>query len=164
MPSNSQGIFLRYLWFIIALSGIINYCYAKYRVQKALGPKDPDTPKMMRFLFQFLCVLTIPYFLVGVLQLIGGFESPFFIFSQDYQNTYLALAWMVIIGTSILVAKWVLFQGGANILVEFNSIMRNKAPGSETVIKFWAVVAVVFLLVFLIVGSVSDWASQINLR
>ena len=99
--------------------------------------------------------MNFPLLILGILQKTGGFNNFLFIFSGQYQNTYVLLAWLSMIIVWGLVTYWVLFKDGAKIISKYRVIFRNM-PENETKIKLLTILMLLGGLAALIVGNIAN--------
>jgi hypothetical protein len=92
--------------------------------------------------------------------MLGGFQNLFFVFSRDYQNIYVLLSWIVIIGFWATILRWVFCQNGASILIKYKVVLQGNFPSNETMIKIFFVFVVVCALVALVSGIFNDLNHQ----
>ncbi len=105
-------LLLKYLWFGIIFVGILN----AWAVQRRARPLIVDNPLLQldanRVSITLILMIGIPSALLGVIQLMAGYESPFYIFADDLSDPYLLSAWLVMAGMRLFILYWLWFTNG----------------------------------------------------
>ena len=105
-------ILLKYFWFGIIFVGILN----AWAVQRRARPLIVDNPLLQldanRVSITLILMIGIPSALLGVIQLMAGYESPFYIFADDLSDPYLLSAWLVMAGMRLFILYWLWFTNG----------------------------------------------------
>lgn len=162
-------IIFKYFWFLGGIIGVINGLTTRYKINQLTG-KNPEryeveeANKVMKGAF---LSHTLPYFAIGILQLMGGFDSFFFIFSKDYNNTYLLLSWLVLAGCMVSLLYWVWIKNGAAIIVKYREALGQNLPNNELLTKGIISLMVLGGVIGFIVGSSFDFnqiSSIVNLK
>lgn len=117
---------LKYFWFGIILFAIAN----AWVVQKRARPLIADNPLLQidanRVSITLILMISIPSALLGVIQLMAGYESPFYIFSDDLSNSYLLSAWLVMAGLRVFILYWLWFTKGLESYLAVTPVKLNK--------------------------------------
>jgi len=105
-------LLLKYFWFGIIFVGILN----AWVVQRRARPLIVDNPLLQfdanRVSITLILMIGIPSALLGVIQLMAGYESPFYIFADDLSDPYLLSAWLVMAGMRLFILYWLWFTNG----------------------------------------------------
>lgn len=142
-------------WLILILVGLLNYLLMRLRIKKNFtDPADIDGAN--RFLILSLFYINMPFLIIGVLQIFGGHDNIFFIFSGQYQNSYVLLSWVVMVLVWGLLLYWVLVKDGAKIISKYR-VLFNNMPENETMIKIIIVLMVLGGIAALTIGNMTDF-------
>ena len=105
-------VLLKYFWFGLILLAAINAWF----VQKRARPLIAQDPLLQfdanRVSITLILAIGIPSALLGIIQLLAGFDSPFYIFSDDLSDPYLVSAWLVMAGLRAYILYWLWFTNG----------------------------------------------------
>ena len=105
-------VLLKYFWFGMILLAAINAWF----VQKRARPLIAQDPLLQfdanRVSITLILAIGIPSALLGFIQLLAGFDSPFYIFSDDLSDPYLVSAWLVMAGLRAYILYWLWFTNG----------------------------------------------------
>ena len=151
-------VFFKYFWLLSIGMGFINYFAFKKRLSKNIA--DESRQEISSLLRSILVVLTVPFGLIGILQMLGKFESFFFVFSRNYNNIYVVLSWLVMIFFWIITLRWVFCKDGARMLLKHKDIFGANFPINETLIKIQLVIMIIGGLAALTIGISIDLYSH----
>ncbi len=144
-----MDIFLKYFWFSIIFIGGANAWF----VQKRARPLIVDNPLLQldanRVSITLILMIGIPSALLGIIQLIAGYTSPFYIFSDDLSNPYLLSAWIVMAGLRVFILYWLWFTKGLESYLAVTPV-RLKKPKSFKKIDGVLIIRLVVTLVLII--------------
>jgi hypothetical protein len=122
-------IVFKYFWLLAVLVGLLNFAIMRGRVE-ALAIKRPELKHETRqVLIGYLLALTVPFFLLGILQLAGGYESPFFIFQENLNNPFVIASITVMVVWWAIIAYWVYFKNGVKALNILQIAYYNRPTG-----------------------------------
>lgn len=128
-------IIFKYFWLIAVLVGVVNHVIIRSRVQKLVENQpdlEQDAPTVLN---GYLLFMTVPFLLVGMVQLIGGFESPMFLYDRNLGNPFALIADGIILFCLGVLAYWVYLRDGAQTLIRFQ-LLENVS--SVTQVKFFS--------------------------
>ena len=121
-----MDIFLKYFWFSIIFIGGANAWF----VQKRARPLIIENPLLQldanQVSITLILMIGIPSALLGIIQLIAGYASPFYIFSDDLSNPYLLSAWIVMAGLRVFIIYWLWFTKGLESYLAVTPVRFNK--------------------------------------
>lgn len=107
-----MSVLLKYFWFGMILLAVVNVWF----VQKRARPLIAQNPLLRfdadRVSITLLLVMGIPCALLGIIQLLAGFDSPLYIFSDDLSDPFLVSAWGVMAGLRVYILYWLWFTNG----------------------------------------------------
>ena len=119
LPTPVNLIF-RYFYFIAFGISLLNLWMAREKV----------TPKGKVFMILFASL----FLMWGIFQLIGGYNTLFFVFLPPTEHPLVILSWLIYFAFLWGVAAWVLFGNGANELLQSGIIhLRNIKPTVQAV-------------------------------
>ena len=103
---------LDYLWFIVIPFGLINVAFVYWRALSHLNRNALLKQRAFIAAVTVAVALSVTSLLVGSIQLMGGFENPFYIYSADISNPYVLSGKLVILVFWITVLVWSWFTDG----------------------------------------------------
>ena len=96
-----------------------------------------------------ILMISIPSAMLGIIQLMAGYESPFYIFSDDLSNRYLLSAWIVMAGLRVFILYWLWFTKGLESYIAVTPVRLKKpkilAEIEGVLIIRWMVTAVLVI-------------------
>lgn len=135
----------KYFWFICAIVGIMNICIFRLKLKNE---------KVDSKIFKSLAIFFIaPYILLGIFELLGGYDNCFYIFSNDYKNIFLLFSWLTLAVTWIIPFFWIVFRNGARKLIEYRQVLLGDTSYSnenETLLKVKVTLFLIILALVLI--------------
>ncbi|MGC1122065.1 MAG: hypothetical protein WBA22_13325 [Candidatus Methanofastidiosia archaeon] len=156
-----EDIFVyEYLWFLGVPVGVINVLWGKYRLSETLRRHPEWTEEANTFLKGYLLYMTVPFLFLGLLQLAGGYNNPFYVFMHDF-SIYQVLAWTVLFFFWYRAFHYIFFQDGAKQLAKFHRI--GNIPSSETGVKILTILVLMAAIGALLTGyyfGIGDFLSQ----
>ena len=147
-----MGLVFKYFFFLAALIGVINSAVQKSKLSQFIKNTPNNSEESGKILKGYTLSLTVPFLLLGIIQLAGGYTSPFFVFSLNLSNIFVFLSWLVLICSWGLLFYWIFFKDGAKILVRYNMINGTKTI-NELTVKIYVVLMILGGIVGLVVGS-----------
>lgn len=152
-------LIFKYFWVLAVLSGFLNYLFIRHRaLRNSMDEKDNE--ELKNLLRGILAYLTLPFLLIGILQMLGGFQSLFFVLSRDYHNPYVLLSWIILISWWVLTLYWVLYKDGTTLLIKYQHIFRGNFPSNETMIKLFFILTTTVGLIGMYFGVMNDFYSR----
>ena len=97
-----------------------------------------------------ILLIGIPSALLGIIQLIAGYDSPFYIFDDDLSNPYLLAAWIVMVAMRLFIFYWLWFTQGLESYLAVTPI-RIKKP------KLLSNIAGILIVRLLVTGILAAW-------
>ena len=143
-------LLLKFFWFGIILLGAANAWF----IQKRARPLIAKTPALQadanKVSITLILLIGIPSAILGMIQLIAGYESPFYIFDDDLTNGYLLAAWITMAALRIFVLYWLWFTRGLESYLAITPI-KIKKP------KFVSNISGILLVRWFVTGVVGVW-------
>lgn len=127
-------IFFKYIWIIFGLFNLAGFFTIPMRVKK-LSKSPEEENEVRNFLVIVSLCFTTPFFLIGFIQLLGGFPNGFFVFFAPLDNVFVLAAILVMILLWAIVAYGVFFSDGAKKVIQYQ-LVHGAMAKSEMVIKF----------------------------
>jgi hypothetical protein len=91
----------KYFWFIGIIFGPF-FGFMLNREFRAVVERQPEWKPARRFLVLSASLLfSVPYILIGICQLLGGFDNPGFVLTPNIRNPWVALAIAVLVLTHV---------------------------------------------------------------
>ena len=159
---NAFFLIFKYIWFIGVLVGVLNTLQVRYRVAKLIRGHPEWEEESRKVLKNYFLFYTLPPLFLGLFQLAGGYNNPFYILSSNV-DAYVALSWCVLFLTWSVLFRWVFFHDGAQTIIKYR-LMGPNMPASEPLIKAMLVLmlaAGICALVFGVATDIGGAASQI---
>lgn len=150
-------LFLKYFWFSIIALAAANAWF----VQKRARPLIVENPLLQldanKVSITLILMIGIPSSLLGAIQLMAGYESPLYIFSDDLTNRYLLSAWLVMAGLRVFILYWLWFTRGLESYIAVTPVRFNKPKLLKniagTLIIRWIITAVLVLWFIGVIAS-----------
>lgn len=118
---------LKYFWFLMILLGIANAWFIRKRAQPLIEKSPELQSDADKVSITLILLIGIPSVFLGVIQLVAGYENPFYIFDDDLSNGYLLAAWITMAGLRIFILYWLWFTKGLESYIAITP-MRFKKP------------------------------------
>ncbi len=143
------SLLLKYFWFLIILVGAANAWF----IQKRARPLIEQSPALQidanKVSITLILLIGIPSAMLGIIQLVAGYESPFYIFDDDLSNPYLLSAWIVMAGLRVFILYWLWFTQGLESYLAVTPIRfrKPKLLNNISAILFirWIITAVLII-------------------
>lgn len=161
MPDMMSYIF-KYFWFIGAIVGLINTSISWLRINPVLIKKPELRADAQKLFFGLFFILVLPFIVLGILQLLGGFNNMFYIFSRDFNNLYLISSWASLALTYFIVLYWFFFKDAVRIVIIFREYI-GRFPDNEAQIKALVILMICSGVIAVIVGINQDGYTLMNL-
>lgn len=134
---------LPYFWFLgIPMGFLLSWMVwtaLKEPVREGLIERGPA----IRFTIIFALIFTIPPLLLGVLQLLGGYDLPNYPYAFAPNEPYAFAGWLVIVGFGVLALAWIWLGNAVAVLSTFGF------P--------WSFLLLRLILSVLVIASVAIW-------
>lgn len=143
-------LLLKFFWFGIMLIGPAN----AWVIQKRARPLIEESPALQadanKVSMTLILMIGIPSAMLGIIQLLAGYESPFYIFDDDLTNPYLLAAWIILVALRIFILYWLWFTKGLESYLAVTPI-RFKKP------QFLNNIAGILMVRWLVTGILATW-------
>ncbi|MBL4796314.1 MAG: hypothetical protein JKY50_02750 [Oleispira sp.] len=143
-------LLLKFFWFGIMLIGPANAWF----IQKRARPLIEESPALQadanKVSMTLILMIGIPSAMLGIIQLLAGYESPFYIFDDDLTNPYLLAAWIILVALRIFILYWLWFTKGLESYLAVTPI-RIKKP------QFLNNIAGILMVRWLVTGILATW-------
>jgi hypothetical protein len=149
---------LRYFWFISIPLGVYNYWLSKKLAGGAFDEPQEAREEFESFLRTYYLYMTIPFVILGGLQLAGGHPSPLYTLSGDFSDISVLLSWIVLFAGWIGLIAWVFLGGGDAKLSKYRRALR--LPGNRFLVRAYAVAVVLGGVLCLALGT--RWADVLR--
>lgn len=127
------SFFLKYFWFLIIGFGAANAWVIQLRARPLIVQEPSLKKHANRVSITLVLLIGIPSSLLGVIQHVGGFDSPFYIFSDDMSNGYLLAAWLVMSAMRLYILWWTWFTKGLESYLAITPVRISKPTWLEGV-------------------------------
>ena len=143
------AVFLKYFWFSIILVAVTNAWFVQKRARPLIAKNPLLQLEANRVSITLILMISIPSAMLGIIQLMAGYESPFYIFSDDLSNRYLLSAWVVMAGLRVFILYWLWFTKGLESYIAVTPVRLKKpkilAEIEGVLIIRWMVTAVLVI-------------------
>ena len=129
----------RNFWILGVIVGLINSYIIRSRILSIVRQNPELKQEGEQLTKGYFFALTLPWLILGVLQLAGGFSDFSYMFSRDLNNIYVLLSRGFIIFCLLLYLYWMVFRNGARSLIKFK-LIRGLFSENERGLKFVALV------------------------
>jgi hypothetical protein len=141
---------LKYFWFGIILVGAAN----AWVIQKRARPLIEKFPALQadanKVSITLILLIGIPSAMLGIIQLMAGYESPFYIFDDDLTNPYLLAAWITMAALRIFILYWIWFTKGLESYLAVTPITIKKP-------RFLSNIAGILIVRWVVTGILATW-------
>lgn len=93
----------------------------------------------------FACLLTIPYLLLGVFQLVGGYDRPDYASPFVTNEPYAIAGWLVQVSVGVIIIGW-FWIGDAVAVIAVLTRQVRWFPTNAVVVKLMATMAGILLI------------------
>ena len=132
------------------LIGPANAWFIQMRARPLIMNKPTLQTDANKVSITLVLLIGIPSALLGIIQLIAGYESPFYIFDDDLSNPYLLAAWIVMVGMRIFIFYWLWFTQGLESYLAVTPIRLTKP-------KLLSGIAGILIVRCLVTGILATW-------
>lgn len=143
-------LLLKFFWFGIIFVGAANAWFIQKRARPLIEKSAALQVDANKVSITLILLIGIPSAILGSIQLLAGYESPFYIFDDDLTNPYLLAAWVTMIALRIYILYWLWLTKGLESYLAITPI-RLKKP------QFLNHVTGIFMVRLLITGVVLIW-------
>ena len=127
------AVFLKYFWFSIILVAVANAWFVQKRARPLIAKNPLLQLDANRVSMTLILMISIPSAMLGIIQLIAGYESPWYIFSDDLSNKYLLSAWIVMAGLRVFILYWLWFTKGLESYIAVTPVRLKKPKVLEEI-------------------------------
>lgn len=156
MSNEILVIFFSYFWLLGAGVNILNLIYFYYKLKSNTEVKDNEAIKSV--ILPFTLIFIVAFMVIGALQLIGGYNNPFFFLSRDI-NVVLVLSWLTMVCQYIGLFYWSNYKDGISKLM---LIRTTKMKGNPTIIKALFNGIMIISVIILIFGIIFNVYERID--
>lgn len=145
----------KYFWFLAPIIAVLNFIPTRARINSVVRLHPELASGANGILFGYFMFLSVPFILLGVIQLAGGYETPFFIYTAPWNDPFVLASLGVIILTWLILGYWIFFRDGARKMIDYQIIYGTGLMGlagiskSEGGVKLgWAISLLGVILIF----------------
>lgn len=109
----------------------------------------------------FITIFSLPFLLLGLIQLLGGFSNSFYIFKLDFKNLYITAAWIVLIVTWLSLLYWIWIGNGVKVLIKYRKAFNN-FPDNPILVKAMTTFIIVSSAIGFIVCSALNLSDKVE--
>ena len=106
------SLLLKYFWFLVILIGAANAWFIQRRARPLIEQSPALQIDANKVSVTLILLIGIPSAMLGIIQLVAGYDSPLYIFDDDLSNPYLLAAWLVMAGLRVFILYWLWFTQG----------------------------------------------------
>jgi hypothetical protein len=151
------AIYLKYFWFSIILVAVANTWFVQKRARPLIAKNPLLQLDANRVSITLILMISIPSAMLGAIQIMAGYESPFYIFSDDLSNRYLLSAWIVMAGLRVFILYWLWFTKGLESYIAVTPVRLKKpkilAEMEGVLIVRWIITAILVIWFISVVVS-----------
>jgi len=140
-------MFLKYFWFSLIFIGAANALLIQRRAKPLIVKRPELQLHANRVSYTLVLMIGIPSALLGIIQWLAGYESPFYIFSDDLSNSYLLAAWIVMGGLRLFILWWLWCTTGVESYLAITPIRINKD------LLRWSITAIIVVWFLVVLSS-----------
>ncbi len=129
-----MNLILKYFWSIGAVAGLVNARISKKRLKKEFTePDEATSTEIDRFIKWCNICFTVPYFLLQIFQLLGGYRNCFYLLQSDFSNVFYILGILTIALYWSLMVYLVVVKGGAELIAKYGQGFYNILNNPRTI-------------------------------
>jgi hypothetical protein len=151
------AIYLKYFWISIILVAVANAWFVQKRARPLIAKNPLLQLDANRVSITLILMISIPSAMLGAIQIMAGYESPFYIFSDDLSNRYLLSAWIVMAGLRVFILYWLWFTKGLESYIAVTPVRLKKpkilAEMEGVLIVRWIITAILVIWFISVVVS-----------
>jgi hypothetical protein len=118
---------------------LVNAAIMKYRAARYIRA-NPELEAGYRAIIKGMLVWgDIPFVVMGIGCVFGKIPSVFYFFRPHDGNPYVVAFYVVVVLEYILGTNWIVFRGGAAMLVKHPGVLNIEATSPRMVIFLWVV-------------------------
>jgi hypothetical protein len=134
---NWPAIFFKWFWAIAIFFSFLNTRIFRFRARPHIQA-HPELEAGYRTLIKgYLTWGNLPWVVMGIGCTFGGIPSVFYFFRPQDRNPFVLAFWFSILLLWILGTNWLLFRGGAEMLVKHPGILNFHFKSPRTILFFW---------------------------
>ena len=123
----------RWFWALCIVMSFVNAAIMKYRAAPYIRA-NPELEAGYRTIISGMLIWgDIPFIVMGIGCVVGKIPSVFFFFQLHDGNPYVIAFYVSIFLTWILGANWIIFRGGAEMLVKHPGVLNVNLKSPRTV-------------------------------
>ena len=150
----------KYFASIGVLIGLLNtlFLYKRiYKIRQNNNENEIDF-ELNNFIKWYGICFTVPYLLIQIFQILGKYNSIFFLFLLDFNNPFFVLSFISMILFWGLLLYLVFSKNGSEIMIKYHKAFGN-LPANKNILKlFYCLTVLVGLLVLLFGNKISGGA------
>lgn len=142
------NLVLKYFASIGVLIGILNTYFVYKRMKKTYqNVEDEEINNIIKW---YGIIFTIPFLLMQVFQLLGKYQTVFYIFLLDFNKPFYIMGFVSMILFWALLVYLVIIKNGAEIIAKYNKAFGN-LPSDKLKIKIFVGLIVLIVLIGLFI-------------
>src|SRR5262245_4576008 len=118
-----EVVFMRYGWVLLVAGMLLNIPFLWRRVRPHIAAHPELVGGYRLLLFGLATGLSLPWLVMGFGCVVGGVPTIFHFLSPASGGPFVWTFWVVVYAEFLLVGYWVVFGGGAEILVRYPGVM-----------------------------------------
>jgi hypothetical protein len=127
----------KWLWAICIVMSFVNAAIVKSRVAPHIRA-NPDLEEGYRAIIKGMLIWTnVPFVVLGIRCIAGKIPSFFDIWRPRDGNPYIIAFYVSVALTWILGTNWIVFRGGAEMIVKHPGVMNVNVKSPRVVILLW---------------------------
>jgi hypothetical protein len=148
------NVFLRYFASIGVLIGLVNTLIVYKKIKSNYSNNDETFRKkeVDTFIKWYGICLTVPFILLQIFQIVGKYQTVFYIFLLDFNNPFYILGFISMLLFWGLLLYLIIIKDGAEIIVKYNKAFGNM-PEDKNKIKIFFGIMVLGGLIILLLGN-----------
>ena len=156
-----MNIVLKYAAAIGVLVGLLNtyfvYNRLKKEAQKNVGIGEKQ--KMNKYIKWYGICFTVPFLLIQIFQILGNYNTVFFIFLLDFNNIFYVLGFSSMILFWGILIYTVIIKNGAEFISKYHKAFGRNLPADAKLLKLITIgIVLIGLFVLLFANHITEGA------
>ena len=149
-----MSFILKYFFGIGTLIGLINTIHVRKKMIKINQNIEDDQIKT--FVKWYGISMTIPLLLIQLFQILGNYQTCFYLFFMDFNNPYYIMAFITLVIFWALLLYLVIIKNGAEIIAKYNKVFIRlifEINIGKNLIKIMMIIIVLAGIMALLLGN-----------
>ena len=117
-------LLVQFFWLVVVAGWAITISTGRRKLDASVQSGKVTVAEVRESQIRFLAAIAIPCVLLQIIQLVGGYRDPLFIYTESFTNPYVLASWIISLLASMLLFYWIWMRSGAEYLAKFAPLLR----------------------------------------